>query len=93
MSRRDRHQYLSNEFIYKRDLLDFNSSGLGSKGVLGESQKAEDPTLGGSSLEDNSVRQMTSGLPALKDKKKHKRLVISKKVIAPRPSPTKKSKS
>ena len=35
MSRRDRHQYLSNEFIYKRDL-DFNSSGLGSKRVLGK---------------------------------------------------------
>ena len=36
---------------------------------------------------------MTSRLPTLKDKKKHKRLVISKEVIAPRPSPTKKSKS
>ena len=36
---------------------------------------------------------MTSGLPTLKDKKKHKRPVILKEVIAPRPSPTKKSKS
>jgi hypothetical protein len=36
---------------------------------------------------------MTSGLPALKDKKKYKRLVISKKVMAPRPSLAKKSKS
>ena len=36
---------------------------------------------------------MTSRLSALKDKKKHKRLVVPKEVIAPRPSPTKKSKS
>jgi hypothetical protein len=36
---------------------------------------------------------MTNRLPALKDKKKRKRLVISKKVIAPRLSLTKKSKS
>jgi hypothetical protein len=36
---------------------------------------------------------MTSGLPTLKDKKKHKRLVVPKEVIAPRPSPAKKSKS
>ena len=36
---------------------------------------------------------MTSRLPALKDKKKRKRLVILKEVIIPRLSPTKKSKS
>ena len=36
---------------------------------------------------------MTSGLPTLKDKKKHKRPIISKKVIALRLSLTKKSKS
>ena len=36
---------------------------------------------------------MTSGLPALKDKKKHKCLVVFKKVIVPRLSLTKKSKS
>ena len=36
---------------------------------------------------------MTSRLPALKDKKKHKRLIISKEVIALRLSLTKKSKS
>jgi hypothetical protein len=36
---------------------------------------------------------MTSRLPALKDKKKYKRLVILKKVMALRPSPAKKSKS
>ena len=84
---------MSDEFVCKGDLLDFDSGGLGSEGVLGKSRRAEDPTLGGSSLEGNSVRWMTSGLPALKDKKKHKRLVVSKEVIAPRLSPTKKSKS
>ena len=36
---------------------------------------------------------MTSGLSALKDKKKYKRLVIPKKVIVLRPSLIKKSKS
>jgi hypothetical protein len=36
---------------------------------------------------------MTNRLPTLKDKKKYKRLVIPKKVIVPRPSLTKKSKS
>jgi hypothetical protein len=36
---------------------------------------------------------MISGLFTLKDKKKYKRLVISKKVIALRLSSTKKSKS
>ena len=36
---------------------------------------------------------MTSGLPALKDKKKRKRLVIPKEAMAPRLSPAKKSKS
>ena len=36
---------------------------------------------------------MTSRLPTLKDKKKHKRLVVSKEVMAPRLSPTMKSKS
>jgi hypothetical protein len=36
---------------------------------------------------------MTNRLPTLKDKKKHKRPVIPKEVIAPRPSLTKKSKS
>ena len=35
ISGRDRRQHLSDEFVYKGDL-DFNSSGLGSKGVLGE---------------------------------------------------------
>ena len=93
MSGRDRHQHLSNEFVYKGDLLDFDSSGLGSEGVLGELRKAKDLTLGGSSLEGNSVRWITSRLPAFKDKKKHKCLVISKKVIIPRLSLTKKSKS
>jgi hypothetical protein len=56
INRRNRRQYLFNKFIRKGDLLDFNSSGLGSKRVLGKSQRVEDPTLGGSSLEDNSVR-------------------------------------
>jgi hypothetical protein len=92
ISGRNRRQHLSNEFVHKRDL-DFDSSGLGSKGVLGKSQRAKDPTLGGSSLEGNSVKWMTSRLPTLKDKKKHKRLIIPKEVIAPRPSPAKKSKS
>ena len=36
---------------------------------------------------------MTNRLPTLKDKKKHKRLVVSKEVIAPRLSLTKRSKS
>ena len=56
MSGRDRHQHLSNEFVYKGDLLDFDSSGLGFKGVLGKLQRAKDPTLGGSSLEGNGIR-------------------------------------
>ena len=92
MSGRNRRQYLSNEFVCKGDL-DFDSSGLGSKGVLGKSRRAEDSTLGGSSLEGNSIRQMTSRLPTLKDKKKHKCPVISKEVMALRLSLTKKSKS
>ena len=36
---------------------------------------------------------MTSGLPALKDKKKRKRPVVPEEVMAPGPSPAKKSKS
>jgi hypothetical protein len=84
---------LFNEFVYKGDLLDFNSNGLSSKGVLGKSQRVEDLTLDSSSLEGNSVRWMTSGLSALKDKKKCKHLVILKEVIVPRLSLTKKSKS
>ena len=36
---------------------------------------------------------MTNRLPTLKDKKKHKRLIVPKEVITLRPSPAKKSKS
>ena len=73
--------------------MDFDSNGLGSKGVLGKLQRAEDLTLRGSSLKGNSVKWMTNRLPALKDKKKYKRLVIFKEVITPRLSLAKKSKS
>jgi hypothetical protein len=73
--------------------LDFNSSGLGSKRVLGKLQRAKDPTLSGSFLEGNSIKWITNRLPTLKDKKKYKRPVISKEVIALRLSLTKKSKS
>ena len=55
MSGHDQRQYLSNEFVYEGDL-DFDSGGLGSKGVLGKSRRVEDPTLGGSSLEGNGIR-------------------------------------
>jgi hypothetical protein len=41
---------------YKGDLLDFNSSDLGFKGVLGKLQRAKDLTLGDFSLEGNSVK-------------------------------------
>ena len=56
ISGRDQHQHLSNKFVYKGDLLDFNSGGLGFKRVLNKSQRAEDLTLDSSSLEGNSVK-------------------------------------
>jgi hypothetical protein len=75
--------------------LDLDSGALGSEEILGEPQKAGDPILGGSSLEGNSVRWKTSGLPALENKAKRKHLIVTEEedALDSRPSPSKKTKT